>query len=345
MLDCAPMRPPSLLFFTALSAVAGTASAEHIAAMLPQIKPAPAQELRERFHDAITRGLVGDGEVMPAAEVRRQLYPLPDLLECSWGACIPRVAKALAADRVVVTEIEDLGKTYSIRVRVFDADGQELGRSVDGRCEICSLREAEAAVQATASKASPLLLIKVATVAAKGDDAGPDAPRASPPKKPMAEVLQSSREARETAPETTEAPPSHTETPPSNESANSSATDPRAEDADRPAATDGRPFPFRPIAYAAFGLAVAALVPTIAFAIYAGKDGQPNCDRPDPVHTCPQIYSGNTGGAAAFGVVAGAAAITGAVLLLLDYRREKQRPVVTASPTRDGFAVGASFEF
>ncbi|MSP61214.1 MAG: hypothetical protein EXR72_12885 [Myxococcales bacterium] len=111
---------------------------------------------------------------------------------------------------------------------------------------------------------------------------------------------------------------------------------------DRPPSPGG--FPFRMVAYGAFGLAVLALVPTIAFAVYAPKDNMPSCDKPNPKTACPEVYSGNTGRAAGFGVLTGVAAIGGAVLLYLDYRRA-HAPMISAGPIQGGFMTGLDLEF
>lgn len=326
--------------------MAATAHAGRVVPMLPQIKPAVSQELRERFHDAVARGLAQEGEVVPAVEVRRQLYPIPDMAECSWGGCMPRIAKALRADRMVVTEIEQLGKTYSIRVRVFDAEGQEMGRSLDGRCEICSVREADASVQQTVAKAGPLLVVRTVP---KVEESGPEAPRFSPAARTVA--TQTPAVKAEPPPRKAETPPPRLESPAHVEEVPplEKSETPPVGGPDSPPPRVERPFPYRPVAYAAFAVAVASLVPTIVFGIYAPKDGQGTCDAKDPLHMCPQLYHGNTAAATAFGIVAGAAAITGTVLMILDWRQreahKKSALSFSAAPLRDGFAAGAAFEF
>src|SRR5437763_8286346 len=60
-----------LAFFTAPTVAA---AATRVAALAPQLRPSANNELRDRFHEALTRGLTSpDLEVIPAGEVRMRL--------------------------------------------------------------------------------------------------------------------------------------------------------------------------------------------------------------------------------------------------------------------------------
>src|SRR5258708_4633548 len=135
-------RAPSLLLVLVGGLVGAScaAPANRAVPMLPQMRAAPVQGLREKFHDAVVRGMGGDVEVVPASEVRMRLYSSPDLLDCTGGACIAKVASTLHAERVVLADIDQIGKNYAIKVLVFDATGTEVGKATE-TCEICSVRE------------------------------------------------------------------------------------------------------------------------------------------------------------------------------------------------------------
>jgi hypothetical protein len=142
---------------------AGAASAAgRVAALVPQIKPPAAPELRDRFHEAVTRGLQAAGEdAVAASEVRLRLGASEELLGCAGtGPCVARATQALRVDRAVATEIDVTGKDYTIKLRLVDAVGRELTK-VDEPCDICTVKEADEAVMraatklATAAKALP----------------------------------------------------------------------------------------------------------------------------------------------------------------------------------------------
>src|SRR3954463_10313850 len=94
----------TLLGLTAcLVAPASAAAAGRIGALVPQVRPAAAPEVRDRFHEAVTRGLqTGGDEVIAAAEVRLRLGATEEMLACTGtGACVARAAQALRVVRVV----------------------------------------------------------------------------------------------------------------------------------------------------------------------------------------------------------------------------------------------------
>ena len=117
------------------------------------MRPLAAPELRDRFHEAVTRGLQSGGdEVVAAAEVRLRLGASEELLGCGGtGACVARAAQALRIDRAVAAEIDVSGKDYVIKLRLLDAVGRELTK-VDEPCDICTVKEADEAVARAATK-------------------------------------------------------------------------------------------------------------------------------------------------------------------------------------------------
>src|SRR5881227_2696345 len=122
----------TLLGFGACLLLAGSVSAAgRIGALVPQIRPQAAPEVRDRFHEAVTRGLQGGGdEVVVAAEVRLRLGATEEMLNCGGtGACVARAAQALRVDRLVATDIDIAGKDYSIKMRLLDGVGRELARA------------------------------------------------------------------------------------------------------------------------------------------------------------------------------------------------------------------------
>jgi hypothetical protein len=261
--------------------------------------------------------------VISPQEVRRALGASAELLECAGGPCLGRVATVLRADKVVVTEVEQTGKNYVIRVHVFDAAGQEIGPPTEERCDICSVREADAATQKAASRSMPLVTRVVAP---------PAPPPAAPQDGPDSPKLASAREPERPPPKPQVGdgeppPPSATPAPAAN-------------------VTKEQPskFPYRPLAYGLFAVGGASLVATIVFSVYAGRENNPTCDKPNPRTSCPDVYKGNTGPAVAFGVITAVAAAAGGVLLWLDHRN-KSRAHVVALPTPGGFAASAGFDF
>jgi hypothetical protein len=131
VLDFSTMQRRPLLVLIGLSCASSGALAARAVPMAPQIRPAPSQEIRDKFHEAIVKGMGGEVEVVLPAEVKVKLYSAPDLLECTGGACIAKVAANLRADRVVVSDIDQIGKNYAIKILIFDAAGAEVGKSTE----------------------------------------------------------------------------------------------------------------------------------------------------------------------------------------------------------------------
>jgi hypothetical protein len=294
-------------------------AAPKLAALVPTVKPPAAPELRDRFHEAVTRGLTAGGEdVIGAAEVRLRLGASEELLNCSGpGACVARVAQTLHVDRAVATEIDVNGKDYVIKLRLLDAVGRELAK-VDEPCDICTVKEADEAVARAATK------LAAAAKSLPAETAPPARVETPPPPK-------------------VEAPPPKVETPPP----------PKAETVPpsvavaptEPAATVQREqqkmFPWRAVAITSLvvgvvGIAIGA--PLVAI------DGNPTCNLPNPRTSCPDVYNTLGGGAAMLTIgIAGVAA--SGVLFYLDHRARKRAATVSVLPLSGGAYVSAGGRF
>lgn len=360
-----PRRLPFFLLLSSLTAVApalaeppAAAQAAQVVVLLPQLQPPGAMELRERFHDAVIRGLA-PAHPMSGDDVRLRLGATPELLECKDGPCIARVAALLDVKQVVVPEINVLGKDYSMKLHVYDALGNEQGTTPEDRCDICTFREATLAAEKAGGHAVALVEHPPESMTAMGE------PTTQPTEAPKTAEAAKPAETAQPA-ETTKAAEAATAGPSQglktglgeDETAHAAATtapaQPNVATVPQPAEPEQRATSgYRYGAYAAFAVAGASLVTMVPFAYFASRESsnpdassQYSCSAADPRYNCPQKYSGNLAPAVAFGVVGGVAAATGAVLLYLDHRAQKKHvPTVGAAPTRDGFAVSARLSF
>jgi hypothetical protein len=307
----------ALLMFSALSAAAGVArAADHVAVLIPQTRPTAAPELRDRFHEAVTRGLQGGSdEITPAAEVRLRLGSSEELMSCAGsGSCVARAAQALRADKLVTADIDINGKDFAIKLRLVDAVGRELLK-VEEPCDICTVKEAEEAVTRAATK------LAAAARALPPDATAPPAKAETPPAKPE--------------------PPKVEPAPPKPEP-KLEAPPPLAEPT--PLATrEKKIFPWRGLAIGAAVVGVVGLaigIPLLAI------DGNPTCSKPNPQQSCPEVYNTLGGGAAmlTLGLVSGAAS---GVFFYLDHRaRKKPRAAAfLVLPSRDGVYLSAGGRF
>jgi hypothetical protein len=310
-------KKAALLGFAACMAVASPSFADRLAALVPQVKPPPPPELRDRFHEAISRGLQGSGvEVLPAAEVRLRLGSSDEMLNCSGvGPCVARSAQALGADRLVAADIGITGKDYTIKLRMLDPVGREVAK-VDEPCDICTVKEADEAMTRAAAKL---------TAAAKS---APPIETAPPAPQPKVETPQPQPPPQPTPPRAEPTP-----TPPSAQP----ATTP-------PAVTTRveRHVPWRALAITSLVVGVAAIG---GGAGLVAIDGQPTCGLPNPKQSCPDVYNTVGGGAALLSLGIAGVAASGA-MFYLDYRaRHKPHPTVMLVPTRDGAYLTASGRF
>ena len=288
-----------------------SAHAGKLAALPLRMDGAPTDPRRERFLEAVTRGLqqgVAAGlTVSSSAEVRGQLSG--DLATCVDGPCITSVAKALGVERVVISEVAIAGKNYSITLRLVDSSGTEQGRTAD-RCDICTVREADEALTRAATRLAGMIKLETPLPPVKVETPPPVKVETPPPVKV------------ETP------PPVKIETPP-----------PLPPDA-MPITSGEAPNPvFRYGWISSLVVGGALLAVGVPFLVYAGKDNKITCaDGTDP-KACPTIYKGNTAIGAA---LVGSGILLGGVgfgtFYFLD-RRERQR--VSGRVSLSGTAGGA----
>jgi hypothetical protein len=118
-------------------------AAGRVAPLVPKLNPLGASEIRDRFHDAIARGLERpNAEVVAAPEVRLRLGSSEELIGCGAGPCLARVAGELHVDQLVASDIDVIGKQYTIKLRALSPSGRLLGQ-IEESCDICTLKEAE----------------------------------------------------------------------------------------------------------------------------------------------------------------------------------------------------------
>ena len=295
------------------------AATPQVAALVPQVRPLGAPEVRDRFHEAVTRGLQAAGdEVLGAAEVRLRLGSSEELLGCAGtGPCMARVAQTLHVDRGVASEIDVNGKDYVIKLRLVDAVGRELAK-VDEPCDICTLKEADEAVARAAGK------LAAAEKALPVESPPPPVGETTPPAK-----------VEPTPPPKVEPPPPKVETP-----AQVEVTPPPGTETP-PVQREKKMFPWRAVAITSLvvgvvGIAIGA--PLVAI------DGNPTCNSANPRQTCPDVYNTLGGGATMLTLgIAGVAA--SAALFYFDHRARKRATTVSVSPTVGGAALTVGGRF
>jgi hypothetical protein len=285
-----------------------------VAALVPQVRPAAAPELRDRFHEAVTRGLqTGGDDVIGAAEVRLRLGASEEMLACAGtGPCVAHVAQTLNIDRAVATEIDVTGKDYAIKLRLVDAVGRELAK-VDEPCDICTVKEADEAVARAAAKLAA-------------------AEKSLPPE---------ASATKETVPPKVETPPKLEQPPPKVEQPPPPTPEPTPTPPPAPQA-EKRPFPWRAVAISSLAVGLVGVVVGIPL---LAIDGQPTCSQPNPKLTCPDVYNTVGGGAALLSLGLAGVAASG-VLFYFDHRaRKKRATTVTLLPLDGGFFVSAGGRF
>jgi hypothetical protein len=300
--------------------VAAAFAAPKTGALLPTLRPAAPNELRDRMHDAITRGMSAAGmDTVQGAEVRMRLALSEEQLNCAApGPCAARAAMNLRVDRLVATEVIIAGKDYTIRMKLLDQAGREVGK-VEEACDICTVKEADEAVARAATK---LINNNRAAIT----ESAPPPPAPAPPK-PEPLPTQPKPQPSEPTPAPVAQP---TPTPAA------TTTEPA-----KPA--DKKPIPWRWLAVGMLGVGVVGLavgIPLLAI------DGNPTCTPPpgqDPKKVCKELYDTAAGGGVMLAVGLASLATSGA-FWYLDHRQRKQAnaPKVTAFdvfPLREGGAV------
>lgn len=242
-----------------LLATPADAQVTRVGALPPRVTgTSAATELRDKFQDAVIRGLADpSSEVMGAAETRQRLGG--ELLACAGAACVPRAIAALQVERAVVTELNVTGKSYTIALKLYDARGQELTRA-DDACEICTVHEAEETVTKAAARLA---------TAARSLAQAPPPPTIPPPAEPAAPVLV--------------APPEP-----------SPAVQPAAPPLVASPTRTRRYVPWSALAWSSLGAGLVGLGVGVPLLVL---DGRPTCNAADPVHQCPRVYDTRAGGA------------------------------------------------
>ncbi len=303
MLFSEPMRPAVCgpVVVGLLLHAAGAWAAPRTAALLPTLRPTASNELRDRMHDSVTRGLSAAGmDTVPAAEVRMRLALSEEQLGCSGpGPCAARAAMNLRIDRLVAAEIVIAGKDYTIRMKLLDQAGREVGK-VEDSCDICTVKEADEAVSRAATK---LINNNRAALA----DSGAPTP---PPPKPV---------------EPTPPPKPVEPTPPP------PVVQPVKTEPPLPAKpSDRKPIPWRWLAVGMLGVGVIGLAVGIPLVAIDGSFTECKGKNPDPKKDCARIYETAAGGGVMLAVgIAGLA--TSGVFWYLDHRQRKQANAATAA--------------
>ncbi len=289
---------PALFALIAIGSVAR--SAERGAALPPALKPAGAVELRDRFHDAIARGL-RDAGVIPAAETRARLAA-EGITDCVIGGCVQRAATVMRAPWVITSEIQVTGKDYVFHLLLIDGNGR-LESKVDEPCDICTVKEADEAL----ARASAKLSATAAHIALQAERPAPvmEAPKPKPkPLSPPPPLPPPVLSAPPTIPVTSPAPLKRS----------------------------------RPFLWAAVGSAAAGVVGLVVGIPLLAIDGTPTCSLPSPQKSCANLYDTMPAGAVLTTLgVAGLAA--SGVLFYLDYRsqhRAKRPMTAGVAPTLGG---------
>jgi hypothetical protein len=308
------MMTRGLVLILTVGAAGQALAGPRTAALVPQLRPPSPNELRDRFHEAVSRGLSQSGlETVPAAEVRLRLQVSEEQLNCAGtGICAARAALNLRTDKLVSSEVVIAGKDYTIRLKLIDAAGREVAK-LEETCEICTVKEADEAVTRAVSK-----LISTNRAAVDAVSAAPPPAPAPPPKV-------------EPTP-----PPKVEPTPP----APTPATN------EQPKTTpDKKPVPWRWVAVGMLGVGVVGLavgIPLIAI------DGRPTCNPGndpvtgmprDPKRFCPEVYNTAAGGGIMTAVGIASLAASG-VFWYLDWkqRRPATAPKVSLVPLLEGGA-------
>jgi hypothetical protein len=314
MVPCSFRRVSGVLVLALVGAAGPAFAAPKVAALVPTLRPSGAAELRDKFQDAVTRGIADGGvDAIPTGEVRMRLAGT-DAFTCSGaGPCAQKAATTLRADHTVASELVIAGKDYTIRLKLLDGTGKEVAHTED-TCDICTVKEAdEALARATAKLISSN---KAAMESGATTMVSPPPPRPAPP--PVV------------------TPPPHVETPPP---AATNPPPPAAVLTTPPPVKEKKPIPWRGLAIGSLALGVVGIAigaPLIAI------DGQPTCSAPagmDPKKFCKNVY--NTAGGGGTMLAVGIVGLAGAgVLFYFDYRSRHQHPTtVSLVPLLEGGAL------
>lgn len=306
-----------LLVAAAVALSFGAASraqaAPRAAALVPKLAPNPIPELRNRFQDAVTRGITAAGaDAIGAGEVRMRLSSSPELMTCDGaGPCAARVSIALRTDETVASEIVIGGKDYTIRLKLLDAAGREVAAAND-ECDICTQREAEETVAKATQK---LIASAPAPAAAAPTPVPPETTTPATPTPPPTPAPATPAPATP-APATPAPAPAQTTPPataaPTPAPAQAASPAPAAKTAER------KRFPWRAVGIASMAVGVVGIAigaPLIAI------DGNPTCTAPageDPHKVCKNVYN-TAGGGDALTILGVGGLLAGGTMFFLDW--------------------------
>lgn len=334
----------SLSFFGVALSLAPVSAAK--LAPLPIAITPPGSVLRERFHDAVARGLQQGApagiSVLSGGDVRAQLSG--DLASCSGTGCATPAARALSVDRLVVTEIAVTGKNYSISLRVVDPSGTETSRTAD-RCDICSVREADDAVARAAARLAAMVVIAPAEAPKPVVALRPMEPVA--PLKPPTPIEVPKPTPVEAPRPPTSPPPAVTLRPMEPATPVAPTPVPAAALTDKGAESSDAGKGYRVGWITSLAVGGGLVVASIPFFAYLAREGSVTCADMNRT-TCPTVYTGNRApaiGLLASGLVVGAGGFTAFYLLERSARRESTKPKVALSfqPGGAQMVLGGTF--
>lgn len=282
---------------------------------------------RNKFHDTLAAGLKEaagtDTTVITAEEVRFALGDRPELLGCTEGSCLQKIAELLKADRLIVPIIGIKsavgGSAYKIGLHVYDRSGTALpivgSESCGDDSDGCNLARAFGAMKrSTASIASQLSKPTV-------------------PERIQTESAEKAAQAKPLTPEPALKDPTAPENAP-------------------------QPSPYAKLYHygwiGAAALTGAFVIGSIPFLVFASRENQITCAAGTPRNQCPTVYTGNLG--PGLGLLLGGGLLSAgafAVLFYLDRREQKRMSGVSHAildlPSvhvgSDGFALSLSGHF
>lgn len=295
------MSSSRLALFATLLASAAAQAAPRVAALVPTLRPAGAPEVRDRFHEAVTRGLAAGGvDTVPAAELRMRLAVSEEQLACSGpGVCAARAAMTLRTDRLVATEVVVAGKDYTIRLKLIDTAGREVAHAEE-TCDICTVKEADEAATRVATKLATVNRV----ILQDSPGTAPGAPIAPTP-----------------PPKVEPTPPPKVEPAPAPRPAPAAVVAPPLSRVDR----GRKPFPWRSVAIGSAAAGLVGIAIGIPLVVIDGRYTDCPAGTTDPMRQCKQINQTLGGGATVLTLGLAGAAASG-VLFYLDYRSRHRKP-------------------
>jgi hypothetical protein len=140
------MRFVSLLVVTLAvgNALAGTRERIVVSAFRVMGNDDVPVERREQARASFIGGLLAAGaETVREDEVQKQLSEVPELARCETDACFQALARRLGVRFVVAGQVEIIGSSYTLTVRVVNADKGDIGVALRETCSPCRNKEAD----------------------------------------------------------------------------------------------------------------------------------------------------------------------------------------------------------